>query len=1100
MTTLTVRPEATATVTVIGQEEKWVEETPAYTVTSASSVVYSETFASGTGGWTAMANTVMVNTNGQLSTTRNSAAGAGFFGATRTVTGLTVGRTYTLSVSANNPDYYGLQIGVSGVGKNAESWPLAATLTYDFTANSTSHVLEVSSWTSAIFTPILWDNITLSQHGITQTIPAVGHWTTDGGVKPDLLATNAWDTGAGSGWIKDTSSGTLTIDETSHKRGTGALRLGFPASGDAIGSSKSLGTVNLSQQTVRLWVRSPNWSALAGAELRFYSTAGVWDSPAAYFTTNMKTRWGLSLVNNEWVELSIPRSAFTAVGAANWSSIKHVQVWAYTHATGGVAGELSINFPQTYPSEARGLVSIVFDDGWANGTPVGEPLMSAKGWKGSTFVIPSLIGTPGYVTQAHIDSLAAKGWDIGGHGEFNLSTLSASARKADIAAAAAYLEEHDYKGREMYAYPNGANNDAIRADVAEHFQIGRTIDWANQPTGFRSHYRVNGYSISDVTPLADLKALVDAAATNKEHFILVMHRMETTPSEDISYATSKFSELLNYIATKAVDVVPLSTALLDPPVRNPSLKISQGKVRLDENYSPYVTANFTVPLTSLELLEQIDPRNPQRVTVTTTEAVSGDTRTYNLGLRSRTVDHKAGTIDIELASDEILLHDRKNGTTSVDKGARAHEASLRAVCNWALGKVGAILAPGTADANVTARWSLTNEFTNPNPMSNAGYTTGTGTSAVTYGTSFGRNAIRWTASGTGNSYLNITSGFSVRPGYMYTVSGEFVSSVARNVGFMLRWYNADGAVIKNQVTGTVATNTSVWTRNVKTVVAPPTATKVDVFALSSVNTAGQYHYVSQLMWTEGVQSVPYFDGSSTGGGYVYAWEDTAGSSPSTRTPADGVERPPEVFNWTPGQSLFDFLQPLINASGLRLFCDENRVWRLVNPAEYEVPGYVVAQTGYNATEGTDSISRDDDTWADCVVVVYKWTAANGDTKTAYDAAGDPTGKTITRELEREYPGPGAAASILASFEGRGRTQSVIVVGQYGAAPGMDVTVNLPGTLTQTGKVRAAEFDLGSGLTRIETRGLTDALAGSWKLWDPSETWAEVDPALLWKDA
>lgn len=1120
MTTLTVRPEATATVTVIGQEEKWVEETPAYTVTSASSVVYSETFASGTGGWTAMANTTMVNTSGQLSTTRNSAAGAGFFGATRTVTGLTIGRTYTLSVSVNNPDYYGLQIGVSGIGKNAESWPLAATLTYDFTANSTSHVLEVSSWTSAIFTPILWDNITLSQHGITQTIPAVGHWTTDGGIQPDLPATNAWATGAGSGWIKDTSSGTLVIDETNQKRGTGALRLGFPASGDAIGSSKPLGTVNLSQQTVRVWVRSPNWSALAGAEIRFYSTASVWDSPAAYFTANIKSQWGLSLVNNEWVELSIPRSAFTTVGAANWASIKHVQVWAYTHASGGAAGEVWVNYFQTYPSEERGLVSIVFDDGWANGTPVGEPLMSAKGWKGSTFVIPSLIGTPGYVTQAHIDSLAAKGWDIGGHGEFNLSTLSASARKADIAAAAAYLEEHDYKGREMYAYPNGANNDAIRADVAEHFQIGRTIDWANQPTGFRSHYRVNGYSISDVTPLADLKALVDAAATNKEHFILVMHRMETTPSEDISYATSKFSELLNYIATKAVDVVPLSTVLLDPPVLNPSLKISQGKVRLDENYSPYVTANFTVPLTSLELLEQIDPRNPQRVTVTTTEAVSGDTRTYNLGLRSRTVDHGAGTIDIELASDEILLHDRKHVATTADSTARQYETSLRAVCNWALGKVGATLAPGTADADMTAAWDATNLQTNPTAGQNTTGWVGSGGTVTrintgTWPESTGiGSAVRvtMTAGATGGPYFeggdsaSVAGGslnVSIREKQLYRVSAWVRTSVSKSIRLSVQQRNSAGALAGTNRSGPAFTTTAnTWHRLSFVVQAYPGASRMGVYAYLASGTyaAGQTVDITGVTITEGTLDHTYFDGGTPVRPdlYAYSWNDAAHLSTSERRAH--VVRRPELFDWTPGQSLFDFLQPLINASGLRLFCDETRTWRLVDPAEYEVPGYVVAQTGHNATEGTDSITRNDDTWADAVVVKYVWTGADGETKSQYDIAGDPNGKTITREIEREYPGPGAAAAILASYEGRGRTQSVTVVGQYLATPGMDVTVNLPGTLTQTGKVRAVELDLGSGLNRIETRGLTDALAGSWILWDPDQTWAEVDPGLLWKDA
>ena len=65
---------------------------------------------------------------------------------------------------------------------------------------------------------------------------------------------------------------------------------------------------------------------------------------------------------------------------------------------------------------------------------------------------------------------------------------------------------------------------------------------------------------------------------------------------------------------------------------------------------------------------------------------------------------------------------------------------------------------------------------------------------------------------------------------------------------------------------------------------------------------------------------------------------------------------------------------------------------------------------------------------------------------------------------------------------------------------MDATISLPGTYTQTGKVRRVTFDLSSGLMDVETRGLTDALPGSWAEWDPSETWTEVTPTLKWKDA
>lgn len=532
-----------------------------------------------------------------------------------------------------------------------------------------------------------------------------------------------------------------------------------------------------------------------------------------------------------------------------------------------------------------------------------------------------------------------------------------------------------------------------------------------------------------------------------------------------------------------------------------NLPISQGKVRLDENYSPYITANFTVPLTTLELLEQLDPRDPQRVTVTATEAVSGVTRTYNLGLRSRSVDHKRGSIEIEASSDEILLWDRKHVAKTVDSTPRQYEANLRFLCGWALSKVGATLAPGSDNANLTAAWPVTNLFPDPSAENaSLAWTAGSGAPTFTRQSSpvwSGSYALRINATAA-QAYLN-SPVFSASAGRMYTASFHIRSSVARSARVMLRFMGANGnASLKDAYATASNTSTSAWQRRSVTSVAPPGTTSMQMYVITDGNASGNFHYIDGIMLNEGILEDWFSGGTANTAQYTYEWTNVANDSSSERIPV--VERLPELFNWKPGQALQEFLQPLLNAAGLRLFCDEDRVWRLVNPETYEVPGYVVAQSGHNATEGTDTISRNTEEWADAVVVAYTWTDANGIQKTAYDVAGDPNGKTLTRELEREYPGPGAAQALLNSFKGRGRIQAVTVVGQYGATPGQDVTINLPGALTQTGKVRAVEFDLSSGLMSLETRGLTDALPGSWAMWDPAQTWSAVSPTLAWKDA
>lgn len=581
-------------------------------------------------------------------------------------------------------------------------------------------------------------------------------------------------------------------------------------------------------------------------------------------------------------------------------------------------------------------------------------------------------------------------------------------------------------------------------------------------------------------------------------------------AETFTAASTAQAKTLNLAGNRVWDDVKLVhhvPAVVDPTV---DLPISQGKVRLDENYSPYITASFTVPLVEKGLLEQIDPRTEQRVTVTASTDGSADERTYDLGLRSRKVNHREQTIEIELASDEIKLHDRKHVATTSDNTARTYESSLRDICSWALDKIGATLAPGTADADLTAQWDATNLLKNPDgESSTANWTTGSSATTIALNGGAGQDGeagfIRATQSGpTGAVFLASAGGsgydLSAREGQMFTVSAYAKHSTAgATATITLRFLDSNNATLLNVVSSSQALPTVWGTRWSVTGVAPLNTARVVPYMSIAGSASGRTWDIDRAMMTEGPLLLDWFDGNSTDtASYTYSWEDTPNASASNRIATP--ERLPELFDWTPGQSLFDFLQPLINMAGLRLFCDEDRVWRLVDPAEYEVDGYVVAQTGHNATEGTDEITRNDDTWADAVVVKYTWTGPDGDTQTAYDVAGDPDGKTITREIERQYPGPGAAASILNSFKGRGRTQTVTIVGQFKATPGQSITVNLPGTVPQTGKVRAVTFDLGSGLAELETRGLTDTLPGSWALWDPEETWSEVDPDMTWNEA
>lgn len=526
----------------------------------------------------------------------------------------------------------------------------------------------------------------------------------------------------------------------------------------------------------------------------------------------------------------------------------------------------------------------------------------------------------------------------------------------------------------------------------------------------------------------------------------------------------------------------------------PILAAESGSARLDATSVPYATATVTVPILDVNLPDLIDPRisGGLRATLTGEDQEAGTSRTFDLGVRSRRVNHSDKTIELELASDEALLTDYAPLTT--DTGARAHEASLRAVVNYVLGKIGASLETGPWDADVTAHWELTNLMPNPTVQASvgnwvAGGTNGTLTRGGTSGSTpipftVGYTQTDWTGnSGTGEGGAAVTANTgpwpNVAPSTKHTISlYARVASGTKAVRLRARSYDSNNGLLKSPTVAT-ATLTTSWQRITATFTTPAGAATVAPYLSADTSTQwvnGDRLYTAGWLLTEGSEVVPYFDGNnSAASGYTLAWDDATNASPSTRTPM--VERDPDLFVWGPGVSAWEFLLPFTASTGTRLFCDEQRKWWLIEPGEYAIPS-VVTLSAAQATEGSDLIEiGDPELYCTGVVVVYSWTDSKGVERTRRDTAGTP-GLVLVQEINRPYPGSGVAAWMLNRRTGQGRLQEVTALVDWTVTPAMQASVSLPGTTDQVGQVEAVEWDITEGLMNVRTRALTDIIPGS----------------------
>jgi len=265
--------------------------------------------------------------------------------------------------------------------------------------------------------------------------------------------------------------------------------------------------------------------------------------------------------------------------------------------------------------------------------------------------------------------------------------------------------------------------------------------------------------------------------------------------------------------------------------------------------------------------------------------------------------------------------------------------------------------------------------------------------------------------------------------------------------------------------------------------------------LRTADASGTTLDVAELLIVQSDVDLEYFDGSTTDTDFIdYAWTGTTNNSASPRTYVPNSD----AMIWQPGVTAWDWLEPLLQVTGLRLYCDEDRKWWL-ETAGTPRDGVITISAERNATQASDKISRTSDSWFDAVVIGYTRNVdENGKAFTVYDAT-DPGTLALKLEYDRPYPGAGAAASILARAQGRGRVLRLESISNYDATPGMALTATLPDSPIQTGVISSAEWSFPDDRMTIGSRGLTDTPESSWLFATEGHAWEDETVGTDWTE-
>lgn len=515
-----------------------------------------------------------------------------------------------------------------------------------------------------------------------------------------------------------------------------------------------------------------------------------------------------------------------------------------------------------------------------------------------------------------------------------------------------------------------------------------------------------------------------------------------------------------------------SAYLTDDP--STLLDVLGGGISFDAGRSPHVEGTLTITQDA-DVADLLDPRMspPPRVTVEVlgTFGVTTQSRTFDLTLRSRPVSQDDATMQLELSSDEALVSDY----------APMADVDLRALTDLAtlserviLDTTGETVTVTGSTADITPLWDATNLLPNPSfEVDTVGWTAGAGASALTRVSAVGLSGavgswmLRWTTTASDSDIYPVQA--RVRPGERQWWSILLYSPTPRNARLSVQFLDANSVVI-GQVNGAYnMTSAAGLTRHSVNTIAPANAAFIFVFVHTTGNSGGQQHYADGAYVVASVFDPGYFDGATTDtADYDYAWTGTANASTSTRVALHDAPTP-EALVWDAGQNGMDFLAPLVQASGLRLVCDELRAWTL-RDADWTASGSLTVVYGVNMTHGEDTIDRDDETWFDAAVTEYIWTDIYGIEQRVIDSYSE-IGYSRARRFEKRtaFPGPGFSEYAVKRAEGRGRQVTASTVSDWRVSAEQPVSVVLNGAPTQTGKTQTVVFDLDSDEVTVTTR-------------------------------
>lgn len=572
--------------------------------------------------------------------------------------------------------------------------------------------------------------------------------------------------------------------------------------------------------------------------------------------------------------------------------------------------------------------------------------------------------------------------------------------------------------------------------------------------------------------------------------------------------------------------------------------VDASDVTLDEGNIPWGTARLTITTPTAAVVAKLQPGQPYVVAF----------GTYNWSWRmvvTRCAPTTSGTVELDLATFDTRL--LTYTPLAADRACWAKQFDVNAIWRYVVATV--FGSPPGDDG----RWDI--QQTDADVPVTPFRTFQAATNLIPNG-SFEYGIVGWTG-----ARSNITQQ-ALQP-YVGTYSLRIVPNDASNDSFAYTTVSASPSstyTIGGSIYRTTQSSASGYARRIVVVATIGGVARVIAMSAGGANTSGRsyptvtfttpavmdgnqlqirlyngtatggsgvywdgiYMYEGDGLDTDGSTAIGYLDGDTVDGtnGYNYDWQGDPGNSSSTRTPI--VNRDPETLTWKPGQSAYDFLEPILQALGLRTFSfaqtESGRYQdtgpRIIQPL-FALTTYEYSRRLYYSPLPDNQVALAADTnlydldvqsaigatfpdgspmYADAVVLHYTWTDNLGAAREAWDTYSPGTSYVAPWTVEytdTPFPGAGRAVNLYRRLAARRRLITATHQLNARIEPGMLMSITAPDLGSVLGYVDSTSHDLNAGVSVTRIKDAVNYPIAAWLRQPSGKTWTSVPTGTSW---